>query len=184
VLTTIRRVPTPTLTTVDVERILALMDAAFDPNDPDEVFSEEDWRHASGGTHVLVEVDGALVSHAAVVERELRIAGGPFLTGYVEAVATAPSFQGRGHGTAAMGEIAAILAARFDLGALGTGRHGFYERLGWETWRGPSSVRSDGGEVPTPDDDGFIMILRTPRTPAGLDLGLPISCDWRPGAVW
>lgn len=182
--TTIRRVSSADLSDADVRGLRALFDRAFDPNDPDELFSDDDWLHATGGTHVLVEVDGLVVTHASVVPRVLHVGGRPFDTGYVEAVATEPSQQGLGHGTAAMREIATIIRDRFELGALGTGRHGFYERLGWETWRGPSSVRGAGGDVATPDDDGYILILRTPRTPADLDLGAPISCDWRPGDVW
>nr|MBA2254746.1 hypothetical protein [Chloroflexota bacterium] len=71
----------------------------------------------------------------------------------------------------------------FELGALGTGSHGFYERLGWLTWQGPSNVRTATGTLPTPDDDGYIMVLSTPTSPA-LDLTTPISCEWRPGDVW
>jgi aminoglycoside 2'-N-acetyltransferase I len=73
--------------------------------------------------------------------------------------------------------------AGYELGALGTGSQGFYERLGWFVWRGPSSVRRAGGEQPTPEEDGYIMALRTPATPP-LDPEAPISCDWRPGDVW
>jgi hypothetical protein len=69
------------------------------------------------------------------------------------------------------------------LGALGTGRHGFYERLSWRCWRGPSSVRTPNGELPTPDEDGYIMVLTTCST-LSIDLTLPISCDWRPGDAW
>jgi hypothetical protein len=39
------------------------------------------------------------------------------------------------------------------------------------------------GERRTPDEDGFVMILTTPTSPA-LDLDLPLSCEWRPGDVW
>jgi aminoglycoside 2'-N-acetyltransferase I len=76
------------------------------------------------------------------------------------------------------------IRARFELGALGTGSHAFYERLGWRTWRGPTSVRTPAGEVRTPDEDGFILVLETPASPADLDLDRPISCDWRPGDAW
>ena len=63
-------------------------------------------------------------------------------------------------------------------------RH-FYERLGWRTWLGPSSVRSPDGERRTPDEDGYILVLTTPSTPLEpLDLTLPIRCDWRVGDVW
>src|ERR671912_273253 len=46
----------------------------------------------------------------------------------------------------------ADIRARFELGALGTGRHAFYERLGWRTWQGPTSVRTRDGEQRTTDE--------------------------------
>jgi aminoglycoside 2'-N-acetyltransferase I len=76
------------------------------------------------------------------------------------------------------------IVATYALGGLDTGSHGFYERLGWERWRGPTSVRAAEGERRTPEEDGYVMILRTPGTPADLDVDAPISCDWRPGDVW
>jgi len=104
-------------------------------------------------------------------------------TGYVEAVATAPDRQGRGLGSRILTEVAADIRARFELGALGTARHTFYERLGWLRWRGPSAVRGPMGERRTPDEDGYILVLPTPSSPP-LDLDAPISCDWRAGDVW
>jgi len=118
-----------------------------------------------------------------VVERELHVDGRPLRTGYVEAVATAASHQGRGFGSLLMGDIDAYIRDRFELGALGTGRHTFYERLGWLTWKGPSWVRSPEGPRRTPDEDGYILVLPTPASPE-LDRAAPISCDWRPGDVW
>ena len=111
------------------------------------------------------------------------MAGQPLRTGYVEAVAVAPAYQATGLGSRLMDAVNAHIRERFELGALGTGRHGFYERLGWRTWTGPSSVRAPGGEQATPEDDGYIMVLATPASPP-LDLAAPISCDWRPGDVW
>ena len=75
------------------------------------------------------------------------------------------------------------IGTHFELGALGTGSHAFYHRLGWQTWQGPSFVRADTGEQATPDEDGYILVLTTRSSPA-LDLTLPISCEWRPGDVW
>jgi aminoglycoside 2'-N-acetyltransferase I len=77
------------------------------------------------------------------------------------------------------------IRARYELGALGTGRHAFYHRLGWETWQGHAFVRlPDGrGLERTPDEEGYILVLRTPTSPA-FELTAPISCDWRPGDVW
>ena len=82
-----------------------------------------------------------------------------------------------------MAEVDAIIRDEFELGVLGTGSHAFYERLGWQTWRGPSFVRTPDGPQPTPDDDGYLMVLETPRT-RPLDLDASISCGWRPGDVW
>ena len=179
-----RRVATADLTTDDLAQIRRLLWAAFDDDDPEEAFTEADWEHALGGVHVILDDDGAIVAHASVVTRELHVGGRPLRTGYVEAVATDPARQGRGLGTTVMREIGAIIRDRFELGALGTGEQGFYERLGWRIWRGASFVRASDGDRPTPDEDGFIMVLRTPLTPADLDETDPISCEWRPGDVW
>lgn len=178
----VRRLPTGDLTPAEVAAIRRLLDAAFG-EDPEHGFAEEDWEHATGGVHFLAERGDQVVGHASVVRRELRIGGRSLRTGYVEAVATVPQVQGQGVGTAVMREVGPYIAAEFELGALGTGSQGFYERLGWTTWRGPSSVRTESGERPTPEDDGYIMVLRTPSTPP-LDLDAPISCEWRPGDVW
>ncbi len=151
--------------------------------DEEERFEEDDWQHAIGGMHFLAELDGEIVAHASVVEREIHVAGRPFQTGYVEAVASEPRHQGKGLGTRLMRDVGSYIRSRFQLGALGTGRHRFYERLGWQVWRGPSSVRSAGGSRLTPDDDGYILVLPVPSSPV-LDLDAPISCDWRPGDVW
>jgi aminoglycoside 2'-N-acetyltransferase I len=161
--------------------IRALMDSAFGGDD--ERFGDDDWAHALGGTHVILEVGGRIATHASVVERAIHVAGRPLRTGYVEAVATAPDLQGRGLGSIAMREVNAIIREGYELGMLGTGRHHFYERLGWRTWMGPAFVRTDAGLVRTPAEEGFLLVLDTPSTPP-LDLSTPISCNWRPGDVW
>jgi aminoglycoside 2'-N-acetyltransferase I len=178
----LRRLATDELTPGEISGIRSVLDAAF-WDDEEERFSDDDWDHAVGGMHVVLDVDGTIVAHGSVVERTLEVDHRPIRAGYVEAVATAPGHQGRGHGTMVMRAIGDEIRARFELGALGTGSHGFYERLGWETWAGPSSVRTPDGERRTRDEDGFIMILRTPSTPP-IDPGAPISCEWRPGDVW
>jgi aminoglycoside 2'-N-acetyltransferase I len=178
----LRRIATGALTPDETAALRALLDEAFGTGEDDR-FGEDDWLHALGGTHFVLDVDGEIVAHASVVERALQVAGGPLRTGYVEAVATARSRQRTGLGTAVMRDVGSYIAERFELGALGTGSHAFYERLGWEIWRGPAFVRTSDGERRTPDEEGYIMVLRTPSTPA-LDLAAPISCEWRPGDVW
>lgn len=159
--------------------IRALLDAAFAGE-----FADEDWAHALGGTHAIVEVDGDIVAHASVVPRGLDAGGRALLVGYVEAVGVLPARQGTGLGTAVMRALAPIIERDYEVGALSTGEWHFYERLGWERWRGPTWVRfPDGRRERTPDDDDSLMILRTPLTPA-LDLSAPLACDARPGDVW
>lgn len=169
----------------EVGAIRALLDSAFDdPAEPDERFTDDDWQHALGGTHVILEVDGRIVAHASVVARELHVGGRPLRAGYVEAVATDPARQGEGFGTRVMEVIGTIIGESFEIGALGTGRHRFYERLGWRTWQGEAFVRTPDGDQRTPDDEGYILWLPTPATPAAISGSEPISCDWRPGDVW
>ena len=159
------------------------MAAAF-ADDQHGGFTEADWQHAVGGAHFVLEADGVIVSHAAVVERDLHVAQRPLRAAYVEAVATDPARQGQGFGSEVMRAVGDYIdRAGFELAALGTGSQGFYERLGWRTWRGPSAVRTTEGEQPTPDEDGYIMVRLTPHSPA-LDWAAPISCEWRPGDVW
>jgi len=178
----IRRLSTPGLSADEVIAIRRLLDAAFGP-DEEERFTEDDWQHAIGGVHFVLDVREQIVGHAAVVQRELHLDRQPLRTGYVEAVAVAPESQGRGLGSRLMADVDALIEERFQLGALGTGRHHFYERLGWRTWRGPSFVRTGTGPSRTPDDDGYILVLPTPTSPT-LDLEASISCEWRPGDVW
>lgn len=177
----IRRARTSELSVAELAAIRALLDAAFAPDDP--FFPESDWQHALGGLHFMASLDGQTVAHAAVVERELHAGGRVLRTGYVEAVATLPARQGRGVGTLVMRAANEHILGSYELGALGTGEHGFYARLGWRTWQGPLSVRAPDRERRTPDEDGGIMVLLTPST-GPLDLAAPLSCDWRLGDVW
>ncbi|MGH2539305.1 MAG: GNAT family N-acetyltransferase [Actinomycetota bacterium] len=176
----IRLLTTPDLGPTGVE-LRAMFAAAWAGKDGE--FSDDDWASATGGTHVLLQVDGAVVSHASVVERVLDTNGRALRTGYVEAVATWPHHQGHGYATEVMRAVGSLIDGGFELGALDTGLTGFYERLGWERWRGPTAVRTERGVIGTPEEDGHVMVRRTPTTPE-LHLDAPISCDWRAGDVW
>jgi aminoglycoside 2'-N-acetyltransferase I len=178
----LRRLATGDLTTPEITALRSLLVAAFGSDDH-ERFTDDDWAHAIGGTHFVLDLDGAIASHASVVEREIRVGGRPLRTGYVEAVATATASRGLGLGSIVMADVTAWIRERFELGALGTGRQRFYERLGWRRWTGPSLVRTPDGDRPTAEDDGFILVLSTPSSPP-LDRAASITCDWRPGDVW
>ncbi len=150
----------------------------------EDAFTDTDWLSATGGTHLWLEDDdGTIVSHASVVDRVLETGGRSLATGYIEAVATAPAFRLRGHASRVMRAVGELLDTRYELGALDTGDLGFYVRLGWLPWEGPTMVRTERGVIGTPEEDGSVMVRRTPGTPE-VDLGAPISCDWRPGDVW
>lgn len=149
--------------------------------------NEPDFRNlfsyvSSGGRHFLGYRGNELVSHASVTTRWLRPEGSPRLkTAYVDAVATHPSAQGLGIGSAVM----AALATGIDdyaIACLETDIPDFYTRLGWEVWRGPLAGReADGTLVPTPEQTG-ILILRLPHTPPlDLDSRLTIEID---GRIW
>ena len=159
-------------------QVRALLDRAFAGE-----LSDDDWAHALGGWHVLARAGDAVVAHAAVVPRVLHVGGRPLHVGYVEAVATDPAHQRTGLGTAVVREVGALVAEHFAMGALSTGAHGFYARLGWERWRGPTSVRRDGEQVRTPEEDDGVMVLRL-RASADVDLGQPLSCEARTGDDW
>ena len=179
----LRRASTADLSPLEIDAIRSILVEAFTSDDEDEAFTDADWDHGTGGTHYILEIDDAIVAHASVVERELHVDGRPLRTGYVEAVAVQPARQGSGLGSMVMADVTTDIRDGFELGALGTGRQPFYERLGWMTWTGPSFVRTPDGLRRTPDDDGFIMVLPT-RTSPPFDLATTISSAWRPGDAW
>lgn len=161
-----------------LQNFRAMLDIAFDGD-----FSDDDWTHALGGTHVWIEGPDGVVSHGALVERTLVCSEHVVRVGYVEAIATAPTHRRCGHASDVLRHINGLIREQYALGALSTGTPEFYERLGWERWRGPTFANGPHGLERTPDDDGGIMILRTPRT-SHLNLDGDIAADWRGGDVW
>jgi aminoglycoside 2'-N-acetyltransferase I len=173
----VRRIPTGEL---DLDTVRSFLDEAWS-GEP-EAFSDEDWEHALGGMHFLLEEGGAILAHASVVERILEADGRRLRTGYVEAVATRPDARRRGHATAVLRAVADHIDGSFELGAL-SGDPAFYEPRGWVVWRGPTSVRTPSGVVRTPEEDGSVLVRFTPSTPE-LDLDAALTCDRRPGDPW
>ena len=146
------------------------------------------WARVGPGLHVLAEAGGRVVAHAMIVDRHVYLGHEMDVAldvGYVEHVATLPEAQGGGHASAVMAEIGRIVGDEYALGALATRSNAFYRRFGWETWTGPTSVRmADGERVRSSDQDGHVMVLRTPRSPADLALDAPIAVDWRAEEPW
>lgn len=144
-------------------------------------FGDDDAAHAYGGVHVLAYAGDRLVAHASAVPRRLRVGGHWHDAGYVEAVATAPSAQGRGIGAATMRHLHVEIDRRWPFAMLSTGEHAFYARLGWERWRGTSStLRSDGTAVADGEEEGLMVRHGTLR----VDVTAPVACEDRPGDAW
>jgi aminoglycoside 2'-N-acetyltransferase I len=175
----LRLLATSDLTDDLVIAIRGLMDEAFGGG-----FSDDDWEHTIGGIHAVVLDGGRVVSHGSVVARTLVIGDRMVRAGYIEGVATAPSRQRQGHGSRVMSALGEVVAREFETGALSTGEHRFYERLGWERWRGPTFVRrADGSVMRTADEDDGIMTFRV-GTSHWCDPTLSLTCEERPGDDW
>ena len=177
----IRRLSTSDLRPREISAIRDLLDTAFAIHAV--TYADDDWSNALGGRHFLLDDEGVIVSHAAVVERELQTAGRRLETGYVEAVATLPSRQGRGYGSRIMAAVEEHVDRSFELGALSSAGTTLYARRGWLPWLGETYVRRDAGLIRTPGDDDALYVRPTPASPE-LDLSAPISCEWRPGDPW
>lgn len=160
--------------------IRALLDGAFAGT-----FTDDDWEHTLGGIHLLAGEGNRLVGHVAVVQRRLLAGERSLRTGYVEGLAVEPAHRRHGVATLLMGEVERVIDGAYDLGALsdGTGIPWFYDQRGWFAWRGPTGVLGPSGPVDTPEEDGTVLVRRTPTSPR-LDPTLPLRCDWRPGDVW
>ena len=136
----------------------------------------------SGGRHFLAYCEDALVGHAVVTTRWLQVEDGPVMrTAYVDAVATLPACQGQGHGSAVMRHLADSVGD-YTIACLETDRPDFYARLGWELWPGALAGRGEQGVIPTPEQEG-IMILRLPQTPP-LEFDGVLSIECQPGRIW
>jgi aminoglycoside 2'-N-acetyltransferase I len=179
-MTRLRSMTTAELDGRKLEAVRELVFAAFGGR-----FDTHDWEHTLGGVHVLAVEDDGVVAHGAVVPRVLVAGGRGWRTGYVEGVATRGDRRGRGLATLVMREVGRVVERDYELGALGDGSGipGFYQRLGWETWQGPTWVAGPRGPERTAEEDGSVLVLRTPAT-GELELTGSLTCDWRPGDVW
>jgi aminoglycoside 2'-N-acetyltransferase I len=137
---------------------------------------------SSGGRHFLAHVGSELVGHAVVSTRWVQPEGQDVLkTAYVDAVSTLPKYQGKGYGSAVMSRVAAEIPD-YEIACLQTDEPAFYERLGWELWRGPLAGRNDDELVPTPEQRG-VMVLRLSRTPP-LDLDTQLTIECQEYRIW
>ncbi len=156
----------------------ALLWASF----PDD-FSEDDWSHGLGGVHIVAFDGDRPVGHASVIARSIYVADQRYDGGYLEAVAVDTGYRGGGVGASVGRAAGEVIHDRYPIAALSTSKHGFYERLGWERWRGPTYVVSSGKRRRTAEEDAGVMVLRPPGCPV-MDLTAPIAVDDRSGDAW
>lgn len=153
----------------------------------DGEFTEADWEHSLGGMHAMIFDHGALIAHAAVVQRRLLYRNTALRCGYVEAVAVREDWRGQGLARAVMDAAEQVIRGAYQLGALSATEAGrpIYIARGWLPWRGPTSVLAPAGLTRTPDDDNALFVLPV-GLPDGLvlDTAAEITCDWREGDVW
>jgi aminoglycoside 2'-N-acetyltransferase I len=174
----VRRLERDAFSEDELRELKSWLEEAF--ADPAGSWREEMWSELGDGPHFLIEEDGELVAHACLVFGQVRTGGRELETAFVENVATRADRRRRGLATVAMRVVQAEIMQKADLGVLGTGTPAFYEPLGWERWRGSTSVReSDGTTTNTPEEDGFVFVFRTQRTPPDLDMTAPIQRDRR-----
>ena len=160
------------------QQVRALLWDAFDD------FSEDDWQHGVGGTHI-VAIDGRdVVGHASVVLRPVYLGERTQGAGYVEGVAVAADRRGQGIGTAVMRTAEQVIKDTYPFAVLSTSEHLFYERLGWRRWQGPTFVVEGGFHRRTPEEDAGVMVLSGDWVIAEIDLSLPLAVDARPGDDW
>jgi aminoglycoside 2'-N-acetyltransferase I len=150
-------------------------------------FTDADWEHALGGMHALISQHGALIAHAAVVQRRLLYRGTALRCGYVEGVAVREDCRGLGLAGVLMDAVEQVLRGAYQVGALDAsevGKH-MYTSRGWLPWRGPTSVLAPAGVTRTTDDDDGLFVLPV-ALPNNLELDptAEITCDWRDGDVW
>jgi aminoglycoside 2'-N-acetyltransferase I len=154
---------------------------AFDGSEVE--FTDADWEHALGGMHALICHHGALIAHAAVIQRRLLYGNSALRCGYVEGVAVREDWRGQGLAGALMDAVEQVIRGAYELGALSASEAGrpIYTARGWQPWRGPTSVLAPSGTRRTPEDDGTIFVLPVSAT---VDTAEPLTCDWRTGDVW
>ncbi len=184
----IQVIPAQQLTSTDQQSIRDLCAQAFG----EDVWC--DYGYLNSAFHVIGRQDDQIVSHALWTDRILSLAGrAPLKTAYVEYVATEPSMQGQGLASQLLRFLVSYIQNEqllrtqlkvdelYQLAALAPEDSEFYQRLGWELWLGDLSIRQNGENIATPEDD--VMVYRLSCTPK-FAVTEDLSAEWREGEWW
>jgi aminoglycoside 2'-N-acetyltransferase I len=166
-----------TLTNKEYAEIIALTTQAFERDYTPymEMFTNP--------THILGRLNGKLVSYVAFITRWLQMGNKPLMrAAYIEGLAADLEYRNKGFASQIMNRAAAEIQD-FDIAALSTGSHGFYERLGWKIWEGPLYARKEIELIAMPEEQGCVMVYALPKTPP-LDITAPLSIEWRALEPW
>jgi aminoglycoside 2'-N-acetyltransferase I len=139
----IRLVPSDALRPDEVAALRELFDEAW--RDDAEGFTDQDWSHAVGGVHVIAAAEGAWWRTRPLSNGSCRPAAVACGPGTSRPSRRARAISRQGLGSLVIGEVGELIDRTYPLGALATGVVGFYERLGWVAWEGPTSVRTAAG---------------------------------------
>jgi aminoglycoside 2'-N-acetyltransferase I len=126
----------------------------------------------------LGRVDGRVVTHVGVTERDVLVDGRPMKVGGVGNVATRPEWRGRGFAAEAVVESTAFLCNREEVGFILlvclADVAAFYQNLGWETIDGPVSFDQPQGRMTWPNVAMVWSCTGEPWPGGAIDLcGLP-----------
>ncbi len=175
---TARLVHTADLDSETRQHVCQMVTAAFAGD-----FTDDDWEHTLGGMHALIWHHGAIIAHAAVVQRRLLYRGNALRCGYVEGVAVREDFRGQGLVHSLLDGVEQVIRGAYQVGAVSSSdlARRVYTARGWLPWHGPTSVLAPTGPTRTPEDDETVFVL-----PVGisLDTSADLMCDWRAGDVW
>ena len=164
----------------DVERneIDAVCDQAFGAAQGEETNSFDFQWVSQNDWHVVVKLDGAILSHVGIVERTGTVDGYPVNLGGIGAVATSPGKQNQGLASAAMQMAAGFMqdSLKVDFGLLVCSQETarFYRKLRWQEVAGPVIFDQPQGKVTFREVTMILPCVKKEWPPGTIDLcGLP-----------
>jgi predicted N-acetyltransferase YhbS len=115
--------------------------------------------------------DNRLVSHVGMLTREISVNGVPTTVGGIGGVKTHPDARGRGYASAAMRAATAFFTdergVAFVLLVCLPPTVPYYERLGWQRFRGTLLVAQPGGTIPFTTNLPMVLPARDAATQDG-----------------